>query len=54
MKYKTLCPDCGSVVEEGKYEVLHGYLGLYKKCHCPKCGVNFYVPQQKKDSKESK
>ena len=26
MKYKTLCPDCGSVVEEGKYVVLFGYL----------------------------
>lgn len=52
MKYKTLCPDCGSVVEEGKYVVLYGY--LYKKYHCPKCGVKFYVPQQMKDSKENK
>lgn len=52
MKYKTLCPDCGSVVEEGKYVVIrNGY--LYRRCHCPKCGVNFYVPEMK-DSKENK
>ena len=54
MKYKTLCPHCGTVVEEDeKYEVLFEYFGLWVKYHCPHCGANFYI-QQTKYTKENK